>query len=225
MAELRQVVVAYPYYQDVTGVWIPVTPTTPLPVTLTEIAVDSGIATGGSNITLEDTTKDWEVNMWIGSVVEIDIGGIEYHRTITANTATILTFNALPGIIVVGAGDPYQIRRVAAPAGGIIREIQHNVVGYVTPADIIAAALAPIYAPSSFRVEAAFSAGGGILTTTITRGANTQTVSLNAGVGLNVNAIFRFDIIVCAGDTINYRYSLNTNILVFRVIEVPGAVS
>ena len=225
MSEERQVVVARPYYQNVGGVWIPVSPTTPLPVTMTEMAVDSGVATAGTNITLEDTTKDWEVNMWAGCVLEVEIGGIEYHRTITANTATVLTFNALPGATVVAAGDPYEIRRVTAPSGGIIREIQHNVLGYIAGADIIAAALAPLYSPCSFRVEAAFSVGGGVLTTTITRAANTQTVSLNAGVGLNIAAIFRFDIIVCAGDTINYRYSLNTNILVFRVVEIPGAVS
>lgn len=225
MSEERQVVVAYPYYQNVAGVWIPVTPTTPLPVTMAEVAVDSGVATNGTGVTLEDTTKDWEVDMWVGCVVEVDIGGIEYHRTVTANTATVLTFNPLPGIVVVAAGDTYEIRRVTAPTGGIVREVQHNIAGYLTPADIIAAALAPMYSPCSFRVEAAFSVGGGVLTTTITRGGNTQTVSLNAGVGLNVTAIFRFDIIVCAGDTINYQYSLNTNILVFRVIEVPMAVS
>ena len=225
MSEERQVVVAYPYYQNVGGVWVPVSPTTPLPVTMAEMAVDSGVATGGTNTTLEDTTKDWEVNMWAGCVLEVDIGGIEYHRTITANTATVLTFNALPGATVVVAGDTYEIRRLTAPSGGIIREVQHNVVGYVGGADIIAAALAPLYSPCSFRVEAAFSVGGGILSTTITRAANTQTVSLNAGVGLNVTAIFRFDIMVCAGDTINYQYSVNSNILVFRVVEVPGSVS
>lgn len=225
MSEERQVVVAYPYYRNVAGVWIPVTPTTPLPVTMAEMAVDSGVATGGSNTTLEDTTKSWEVNMWVGCVVEINIGGIEYHRTVTANTDTVLTFNALPGAIVVAAGNTYEIRRLTAPSTPIERAVQHNVVGYLAGADIIAAALAPIYTPCSFRVEAAFSVGGGVLTSTITRGGNTQTVSLNAGVGLNVAAIFRFDLIVCVGDTINYQYNLNTNILVFRVLEIPSAVS
>ena len=224
MAEVRQVVLAYPYYQNVAGVWIPVTPITPLPVTMTEVSVDSGVATGGSNITCEDTTKNWEVNMWVGCVVEVDIGGIEYHRTITANTATILTFNALPALIVVAAGNTYEIRRITAPSTPITREVQHNVAGYLAEADIIAAALAPIYDPCSFRVEAAFNAGG-ILRATITRAANTQVVNFNGGVALNVNGLYRFDMMVFAGDTINYRYSANATIMVFRVQEIPSATS
>lgn len=104
------------------------------------------------------------------------------------------------------------------------REVQHNVVGYVAGADIIAAALAPIYTPCSFRVEAAFSAGG-ILSATVTRAANTQVVEFNGGVALNINGLYRFDMMVFEGDTINYRYSVNTNILVFRVQEIPSATS
>jgi len=199
--------------------------TNPLPVTSEEVSVDSGVATAGTNNTLTDNTKSWEVNMWqAGCIVEVSIGGIEYHRTILANTATVLTFNPLPGIIVVAAGDAYEIRKLTAPSTPIEREVQHNIAGYLTPADIIAAALAPIYAPCSFRVEAAFSVGG-VLSATITRGGNTQTVAFNHGVALTPNDMFRFDLVVCAGDTINYQYSANTNILVFRVVEVPSAVS
>lgn len=216
--------VSYTYYQNAAGAWIAVTPTTPLPVTTAEVAVDSGVATGGTNTTLQDTTKSWEVNMWAGCVVEVDIGGIEYHRTIATNTADTLTFAALPGVIVVAAGDTYEIRKLTAPSTPIQREVQHNVVGYLAGADIIAAALAPIYTPCAFRVEAAFSAGG-VLSATITRGGNTQTVGFNTGVGLAANALFRFDLMVFNGDTVNYRYSINTNILVFRVAEIPSAVS
>jgi len=146
MAEFRQIVVAYEYYQEITGIWTPVTPMTPLPVS------------GG-----------WGT----------------------------------------------------AP---VTMEVQHNVAGYVTPADIIAAALAPDFDPAAFRVEAAFSVGG-VLSATITRAANTQVVGFNHGVALTPNDLFRFDFMVCAGDTINFRYSINTNILVFRVFELPMAVS
>ena len=224
MSEIRQVMVAYTYYQNVAGVWLAVTPTTPLPVTMAEVAVDSGVATGGTNTTLQDTTKNWEVDMWVGCIVEVDIGGVEYHRTITTNTATVLTFNPLPGATVVAAGDTYQIRRITAPSTPITREVQHNVAGYLAEADIIAAALAPIYTPCSFRVEAAFNAGG-ILRATITRGGNTQVVNFNGGVALNVNGLYRFDMMVFAGDTINYRYSVNATIMVFRVQEIPSATS
>lgn len=224
MSEIRQVMVAYTYYQNVAGVWLAVTPTSPLPVTMAEVAVDSGVATGGTNTTLQDTTKNWEADMWVGCIVEVDIGGVEYHRTITTNTATVLTFNPLPGATVVAAGHTYQIRRITAPSTPITREIQHNVAGYLAEADIIAAALAPIYDPCSFRVEAAFNAGG-ILRATITRGGNTQVVNFNGGVALNVNGLYRFDMMVFAGDTINYRYSVNATIMVFRVQEIPSATS
>lgn len=106
----------------------------------------------------------------------------------------------------------------------ISREVQHNVAGYVAEDDIIAAALAPIYTPCSFRVEAAFSAGG-ILRATITRAGDTQVVNFNGGVALNINGLYRFDMMVHDGDTINYRYSADATILVFRVQEVASAVS
>jgi len=86
----------------------------PMPVT-TGGGLDQGVATGGSGVTLEDTTKDWGINMWEDAVVAVEIGGIEYHRHITSNTADTLTMDALPGVIVVAAGDPYTIRRVVTP--------------------------------------------------------------------------------------------------------------
>ncbi len=92
----------------------------PVPVTMGELPVESGTATGGTGATCEDTTKDWEINMWTDFVIEVDIGGIEYHRTIITNTADTLTFNALGGIIVVAAGDNYEIRSTGAvPAAAV----------------------------------------------------------------------------------------------------------
>ncbi|GAI09427.1 unnamed protein product, partial [marine sediment metagenome] len=87
----------------------------PLPVTSTAQAIDSGTATGGTNNTLVDTAKDWEVNMHEDAILEVAIGGIEYHRTITANDDDTLTFNALPGGVTVSLGDAYTIRRVVNP--------------------------------------------------------------------------------------------------------------
>ncbi len=86
----------------------------PLPVS-TGMAMEEGVATGGSNVTLEDNTKGWAVNMWEDAILAVEIGGIEYHRHITSNTADTITMDALPGVIVVAAGDPYTIRRVVAP--------------------------------------------------------------------------------------------------------------
>lgn len=86
----------------------------PLPVTSGE-PLEHGVATGGSNTTLEDTAKDWGINMWEDAILAVDIGGIEYHRHITSNTADTITMDALPVGIVVAAGCPYTIRRVVTP--------------------------------------------------------------------------------------------------------------
>ncbi len=102
--------------------WIPVRVNADgkLLVDITEMALESGVATGGSNVTCEDTAKEWEINMWEDCVIEVTIGGIEYHRTILSNTNDTLTFNALPGAIVVAAGDAYEIRRGAVvPTGAV----------------------------------------------------------------------------------------------------------
>lgn len=60
---------------------------------------DRGVATGThSTTTLADTSKSWTTNEWAGSVIFIFSGtGSEFqqpYRTITSNTATVLTFPA-----------------------------------------------------------------------------------------------------------------------------------
>lgn len=65
------------------------------------------LATGGSNTTLDDALVDWPVNIWAGVPVKILKAGVEYTRTVTSNTATQLTFPALPVGILVTAGDAY----------------------------------------------------------------------------------------------------------------------
>jgi len=122
--------------QAVFGSGADLTPANPLPVSMQEMAMDSGVATGGSGTTCVDTAKEWEVNMWADCVVEVTIGGIEYHRTITANTNDTLTFNALPGAIVVAAGDAYEIRRGAVVPAGAIQIDNYTGVGNIAPAAV-----------------------------------------------------------------------------------------
>lgn len=80
-----------------------------------EVGVESGMATDGANTTLEDTSKDWEINRWADGDIHIIKGGIEYVRSISANTANVVTFAALPVGVNVAAGDVYSIRRIAVP--------------------------------------------------------------------------------------------------------------
>jgi len=102
----------------------------PLPVT-SEVGVESGTATSGSNITLEDTAKSWQVDIWEDAILEVEIGGIQYTREIDSNTADTLTFAALPGAVVVAAGCPYRIKMVAgqtvAISSGNIAVVSGNV--------------------------------------------------------------------------------------------------
>ena len=195
----------------------------PLPVTA-ESALDHGTATGGTVNTLIDTTRGWQVNIWEDALVEIlDVStGISYVRELDSNTATQLDFTTNPLPAAVVAGDTYTIKRLVSPLNPLSRANLFNVVGYLTPADILAAALAPLNSPCTFRVEAAFSAGG-ILSATITQGGVPMTVQFNGGVALNINSAYRFSLMVTAGDTINFQYSVDANILSFKVQEIPAA--
>lgn len=79
----------------------------------TEVALDTGMATSGGNTTLDDVTKGWTVNQWVTGLSVIQIvkpDGTEYFRIISANTATQITFAALPVGVVAAAGDLYSVR-------------------------------------------------------------------------------------------------------------------
>ena len=125
--------------------------------TTASMVVDEGIATGGTNITLQDTTKDWEAEIHEGGMVEIIHAGVTYQRTITTNTANILSFATI-GVVVV-AGDVYRIMKKVDPMTPIARAVVHN-TAYVTPADILAGALFPVITPSLFRCQIACSVIG-----------------------------------------------------------------
>lgn len=76
-----------------------------------QILVLSGTATDGSGITLVDTGQAWGIDEYKGDEVRFTIGGVAYRRAITSNTATELTFPALPVGVVVTSGLAYEIWR------------------------------------------------------------------------------------------------------------------
>lgn len=223
MAEVRQVVDSRTYWLNAAGVWVPVTTATPLPVS-SETSLDTGVATGGTVNTLIDTTRGWQVNIWEDAIVEIvDIStGISYTRELDGNTADTLDFTTNPLPAAVVAGDTYSIRRMVSPLSPLARANEFNVLVYLTPADILAAALAPLNSPCTFRVEAAFDTAG-MLSATITQAGVTVVGQLNGGVALNINSLYRFSLMVNAGDTINFRYSVNCTILSLKVQEIIAA--
>ncbi len=103
--------------------------------------MDVGVATGGTNTTADDTLKNWPVNKWAGGQVRIILAnGQEYDRAIASNTATQLTFAALPGIIAVDAGDIYSIKTSAAITD--ISDRWARLLGQVDLARVLGAVLA-----------------------------------------------------------------------------------
>jgi len=85
----------------------------------TEPSDNSGYATGGSNNTVIDTSKDWPINFWAGATVEVlaqnFMGNwMKYVRTCISNTATRLTIQPLPSVpltVVVISGNRYNIKQ------------------------------------------------------------------------------------------------------------------
>jgi hypothetical protein len=110
----------------------------------TEVALDGGIATGGTNTTVDDATKGWTVNQWVTGLSVIQIikpSGVEYFRAITANTATQITFAALPGGVVAVAGDLYSVRIIGGGTTDITDRWARQ-LGQVDLARVLGAALA-----------------------------------------------------------------------------------
>jgi hypothetical protein len=81
-------------------------------------AASVGTASGGGNTSLIDARKNWVVNQWVGSKVQIiKPDGREYFCSILTNTATQMNFAALTGGVSVAPGDFYIILSSNDPAG------------------------------------------------------------------------------------------------------------
>lgn len=186
-----------------------------------ELNLECGIATGGTVNTLIDTTKGWQVNIWEDAMVEVEIGGTQYTREIDTNTATTLNFATNPLPVAPAAGSRYCIKRIVSPLNPITRANEHN-TAELAGVDILAAALAPINTPCLFRAQVAFDAAG-VFSATVTSGGVMVPVEFNHGVVLPINSLFMFDMLVHAGDTINFRYSVNSQMLLLRVQEIVAA--
>lgn len=117
-------------------------------------------------------------------------------------------------------GDTSGRALVTILGSGLAVTAPHN-TAELAGVDILAAALAPTNSPATFRIAIAFNAVG-VFSATVTRGGNTQVVNFNSGVNLNANAVYVFDLPVQAGDTVNFRYSVNATLMIMRVSEVAA---
>jgi len=92
-----------------------------------EVSEDSGTATGGTQTTVVDAGKNWGANMWQNATVHVIHDGVEYVRTISANSADALTIAALPAGVSIDSGDDYAIRRPVSISD--VRDSLRDVLG------------------------------------------------------------------------------------------------
>ena len=79
-------------------------------------------------------------------------------------------------------------------------------------------------APAIIRAEVAMSNAGNF-SAVITKGGNSQVVTLNAvsGPALVAGALYIFDVVALFGDTVNFQYSVTGGtIQILRVYEIYG---
>lgn len=175
-------------------------------ITSSGMAMDQGVATGGSNTTLEDNTKDWPVNMWEDAVVAVEIGGTEYHRYIVSNTADTLTMDALPAWVVVTPGDPYTIRRVVSPGEVHIDPYTDNTGANILPAAVRSTAIGSFKA---VKVQIHWAAPT----------SNPVTIALDANAGAAYDTVLRA-IAMGAGTDLVYYFPENAKFEAGDVITV-----
>jgi len=166
----------------------------PLPVT-SGAALEQGVATGGTNTTLVDNTKGWQVNIWEDAIVSVDIvvAGIEYHREIDSNTADTLDFatHPLPLGVVVAAGDPYTIRRVVSPGEVHIDPYTDNTGANIVPAAVFSTAIGSFKA---VKVHCHFAAAT----------SNPITIALDANAGAAYDTVLHVQPMGASTDMIYY---------------------
>ena len=195
-----------------------------------------GSIAAGGNI-LSDSSKRWAPNIHRNRLVLVRAADGRGHTfRVNSNSKDSLTFitNAIeaipPGSTYEIMSDPAaeleealaslgsSITSAIGSAAGVEKASVHNqAVG--AGVDILGAALAPSDAPCTFRVHVAFDDQGCVFSAAITRGGNTQVVDFNQGIALTAEAIYGFDLLVNAGDTVNFRSSAACNCMVMRVQE------
>lgn len=73
-------------------------------------AAESGLASGGSTLTLRDDSKNWVVDQWAGNYVRVvKSDGTVYYGVISSNTNAVLTFSPAFGA-GIQKGDTYGVR-------------------------------------------------------------------------------------------------------------------
>ena len=90
--------------------------------------------------------------------------------------------------------------------------------------NILAADLTPVKPACLFRIQVC-SDTAAVFNAIIVSGGNTQTVSFNDATDLTADALYIFDLLVHAGDAINFQFDGAVNMLrILRVQEIGAGV-
>ena len=186
------------------------------------LADDYGIATKGSETTIEDLVKNWQENIWAGSTILIFIEKALHVRRVTSNTSTKLTFKSLPEGVKVRQGDRWALRQgLKTQFTPIEKANQHN-VSVTADINILSSDLTPANTPCLFRIMVCLDTAG-VFSAKITKSDDSQTVKLNSASNLTADALYIFDLLVHSGDSVNFQHSANATLKVFRVQEIVAA--
>ncbi|MBI4332187.1 MAG: hypothetical protein HY673_12990 [Chloroflexi bacterium] len=104
-----------------------------------------------------------------------------------------------------------------SPIGAIQKITPLHNQAFTSGNDLLGSVLTPVYAPSVFRLQVCIDAAN-LLYVRLTRGGNTQV--LDPFVRMGANIMYTFDLLVDAGDTVNFRFALSCTVKSFKVIEI-----
>lgn len=184
------------------------------------IVDDQGVATKGSETTLEDLTRNWETDIWAGSTLRISIEGTLYIRKVTSNTNQKLTFKTLPDGVKARKGDEWVLRR--SELTPLEKANEHNAT-ITADKNILARAITPSNPPCLFRIMICLNTAG-VFSAMITKASSEQQFKFNSASNLTADAGYIFDLLVHSGDSINFQHSVAATLKTLRVQEIIGAL-
>jgi len=183
---------------------------------------DYGVATKGSETTIEDQNKNWEEGIWAGATLVVFIEEALYVRRVTSNTNTKLTFNALPDGVKARPEDKWVLKQGLKTQFTPIEKANEHNKSVAADTDILSRDLTPANTPCLFRIMVCLDTAG-VFSAMVTKDSSTQQLKLNSAGNLTDDAAYIFDILVHSGDTVNFQHSAGATLSVLRVQEIVSA--
>jgi len=183
---------------------------------------DYGVASKGSETTIEDLSKNWENGIWAGATLLIFIESTLYVRRATANTNTKLTFNALPDGVKAHKGDKWALKQGLKTQFTPIEKANSHNKSVTADTNILSADLTPNNTPCLFRVMVCLGTAG-VFSAMVTKDDSQQQLKFNTAGNLVADSVYIFDVLVHSGDSVNFQHSADATLKVLRVQEIVSA--